>query len=92
VSVSALQPAVEAGLIEVPDGELRFRHPLIRSAVRQAAEPGQLQATYAALATFVADPERRLWHRAMATDFPGPPRRTSKMNAHTDSIGVDASR
>src|SRR5216684_3320021 len=68
VSVSALQPAVEAGLIEVPDGELCFRHPLIRSAVRQAAEPGQLQATYAALATFVADPERRLWHRAMAAE------------------------
>jgi DNA-binding CsgD family transcriptional regulator len=68
VSVSALEPAVEAGLIEVPNGELRFRHPLIRSAVRQAAEPGQLQATFAALATFVADPERRLWHRAMATE------------------------
>jgi DNA-binding CsgD family transcriptional regulator len=68
VSVTALEPAVDAGLIEVVNSELRFRHPLIRSAVRQAAEPGQLQATYAALATFVADPERRLWHQAMAAE------------------------
>jgi DNA-binding CsgD family transcriptional regulator len=70
VSVSALEPAVQAGLVEAVDGDLRFRHPLIRSAVRQAAGPGQLEATYAALATVVADPERRLWHRAMAAEGP----------------------
>jgi hypothetical protein len=31
--VDALEPAVDAGLIEVIGGEVRFRHPLIRSAV-----------------------------------------------------------
>ena len=66
--VGALEHAVEARLIEVLDREIRFRHPLIRSAVRQAAAPGEVAAAYRALATVVADPERRLWHRAMAAD------------------------
>jgi DNA-binding CsgD family transcriptional regulator len=70
VSGDALEPAVEAGLVEVIDGEVGFRHPLIRSAVRQAAGHRQRQATYAALATVVDDPERRLWHRAMAAEGP----------------------
>src|SRR5216683_1703863 len=70
VSGDTLEPAVEAGLVEVIDGEMRFRHPLIRSAVRQTAGHRQRQATYAALATVVDDPERRLWHRAMAAEGP----------------------
>ena len=48
--------------------KLRFRHPLIRSAVRQAAPAGQVFETYAVLATIVADPERQLWHRAMSAE------------------------
>ncbi len=70
VSGDTFEPAVEAGLVEVIDGEVGFRHPLIRSAVRQAAGHRQRQATYAALATVVDDPERRLWHRAMAAEGP----------------------
>ncbi len=70
MSVGVLEPAVDAALIEVVEGDVRFRHPLIRSAVQQAAGPGQVQATYAALATVVDDPERRLWHRAMAAGGP----------------------
>ncbi len=66
VSVSAVDPAVEVGLVEVDAQELRFRHPLIRSALRQKATVAQRIATYAALAEVVADPERKLWHRAMA--------------------------
>ena len=38
--LSALDPAVEADLVSIVDAELRFRHPLIRSAVRQAAPSG----------------------------------------------------
>jgi DNA-binding CsgD family transcriptional regulator len=63
---SALDPAIEADLVEIDGAELRFRHPLIRSAVMQAAPAGRVLATYAVLAEVVADPERRLWHRAMA--------------------------
>ena len=66
VTVADLDPAVEARLLEVDGGRVVFRHPLIRSAVRQAALPGLVLALYAALAEVVADPERRLWNRASA--------------------------
>ena len=59
-----------AELVEVVGMEVRFRHPLIRSAVRQAALPAQLHAMYGALAEVVNDPERGLWHRAMAAVGP----------------------
>jgi DNA-binding CsgD family transcriptional regulator len=65
-ALSALDPAVEGNLVSIADAELRFRHPLVRSAVRQAAPPVQVLQMYGALAKVVADPERRLWHRAMA--------------------------
>ena len=70
VELAALDPAVEAELAEVVETDVRFRHPLIRSAVRQAARPAQLRAMYGALAEVVVDPERRLWHRAMAAAGP----------------------
>jgi DNA-binding CsgD family transcriptional regulator len=66
VSSKVLAPAVNAGLIDVRDGAAQFRHPLIRSAVRQAAPALQVLTMYGALAAVVHDPERRLWHRAMA--------------------------
>jgi DNA-binding CsgD family transcriptional regulator len=66
VEVADLDLAVEARLVELEDGRVTFRHPLIRSAVRQAALPGVVLALYAALADVVADPERRLWNRASA--------------------------
>ena len=64
--VSDLDAAVAAELVSIVDGEVRFRHPLVRSAVHQAAPPAQVLETYAALAEVVTDPERRIWHRAMA--------------------------
>jgi DNA-binding CsgD family transcriptional regulator len=70
VAADALDAAVDVGLVAIVEGEVRFRHPLIRSAVRQAVGRRELQTTYAALASVVDDPERRLWHRAMATDAP----------------------
>jgi DNA-binding CsgD family transcriptional regulator len=69
-SLESLQPAVEADLVEIADDGIRFRHPLIRSAVRQAASTQEVLEMYAALAEVVADPERRLWHRAMAARGP----------------------
>jgi DNA-binding CsgD family transcriptional regulator len=66
IETSALDPAVGAGLVEVVGIEVRFRHPLIRSAVQQSALPAQVLRMYGALAEVVADPERRLWHRAMS--------------------------
>ena len=66
LGVSDLDPAVAAELVSVVDGRVRFRHPLVRSAVRQAAPPAQVLETYGALAEAVADRERQTWHRAMA--------------------------
>jgi DNA-binding CsgD family transcriptional regulator len=67
VDLSALDPAAETELISVATGGVHFRHPLIRSAVVQAALPARVLAMYGALADVVADPERRLWHQAKST-------------------------
>jgi DNA-binding CsgD family transcriptional regulator len=64
--LSAIEPSVQAGLVDIGEGELRFRHPLIRSAVRQAASSREVLEMYGALAEVVSDEDRRLWHRAMA--------------------------
>ena len=67
---AALQPAVEASLIDVGT-QVRFRHPLVRSALYVAASDAERRRVHAALAdaTDVAlDPDRRAWHRAQATD------------------------
>jgi DNA-binding CsgD family transcriptional regulator len=64
VPLSALDSAAELGLAQAHGSLVRFEHPLIRSAVESTALPAQRLAMYAALAEVVADPERRLWHRA----------------------------
>src|SRR5208337_5330466 len=63
-----LELAVDAGLLDIGAG-VRFRHPLLRSAVYQAAEVEQRRAAHAALAEATdphSDPDRRAWHRAYA--------------------------
>ncbi len=69
IDAEAAEPAAAAGFVEC-GGQVRFCHPLARSAVYRAASPGERQAVHRALAE-VADPEldpdRRAWHRALAT-------------------------
>ncbi|MFG2046557.1 AAA family ATPase [Micromonospora sp. NPDC048935] len=65
--VSLLDPAVSAGLIVVDGAAVRFRHPLIRSALLQRLGPDRRRACHAALARVLpARPERSVWHRAAA--------------------------
>ena len=72
VAIEAIQPALTARLVSVDEGyEVRFRHPLLRSALRRQAAPGDRRRVHAALAEVVSGrPERRLWHRAWAVTGP----------------------
>ena len=68
VTAEAAAPAAVAGLIE-PGGQIRFRHPLARSAVYRAGSPEERRRVHLALAEATdpdADPDRRAWHRAHA--------------------------
>jgi DNA-binding CsgD family transcriptional regulator len=63
----AIAAAEEGGLIEV-SGSLRFRHPLIRSAVYESASPALRRQAHAAIASALPDTDagERVMHRAAA--------------------------
>ncbi len=64
LTISDLAPAIVAGLVDADGLALRFRHPLVRSAVYQAAPLAQRYAAHAALAAaLAAQPDRQVWHR-----------------------------
>ena len=63
--------AVASGLGTIEAGRFRFRHPLIRSAVHQAATGEQRRQAHAALArTLAGDQDRAVWHQAAAVRGP----------------------
>jgi DNA-binding CsgD family transcriptional regulator len=65
VEASALQPAADVAIIELDERTVGFRHPLMRSAVSQAAPVNARRRVHEALAEVLADqPDRRVWHRA----------------------------
>jgi DNA-binding CsgD family transcriptional regulator len=69
IQSDAAAPATTAGLIDFA-AQVRFDHPLVRSAVYRAASPEQRQRVHRTLADATdadADPDRRAWHLAHAT-------------------------
>jgi DNA-binding CsgD family transcriptional regulator len=72
ITHEALSPAATAGLLDVGGG-VRFRHPLVRSAVYRAASLADRRKVHRALADVTdpdVDPDRRAWHRAQAAAGP----------------------
>jgi DNA-binding CsgD family transcriptional regulator len=70
IPAGALDPAAQAGLLAV-DGHVHFRHPLVRSAVYRSADAESRRRAHSALADVTdgaAEPDRRAWHRAQATE------------------------
>ncbi|MFG1961266.1 LuxR C-terminal-related transcriptional regulator [Nonomuraea sp. NPDC049028] len=61
----ALAELEESGLAGVSGTSVRFRHPLIRSAVYEAAAPADVRRVHAVLAELASD-DRRAWHLAEA--------------------------
>jgi DNA-binding CsgD family transcriptional regulator len=69
---TALEPAVRTGLLEV-GAQVRFQHPLVRSAVYRSASDRERRTAHEALAhatDAALEPDRRAWHRAQATQGP----------------------
>ncbi|MCO5994137.1 ATP-binding protein [Actinoallomurus rhizosphaericola] len=71
VTAADLRPAVDARLLTPDESRVAFHHPLIRSAVHQAAGAARRRDVHRALAGALADqPDRRTWHLAAASDRP----------------------
>jgi DNA-binding CsgD family transcriptional regulator len=70
IEPAALEPAERAGLVRITGQELRFRHPLVRSATYQGATFTTRQAAHRAMIEVLAGAQhadRRAWHLAAAT-------------------------
>jgi DNA-binding CsgD family transcriptional regulator len=68
IGPDAAGPAETAGLVEL-GGRVRFLHPLVRSAAYRARPLPERRDVHRALADAtdpLVDPDRRVWHRALA--------------------------
>jgi DNA-binding CsgD family transcriptional regulator len=68
-----LRPALDAQVIDHIDGDVRFTHPFLRSAVPTEADPQQRRAAHRRLSEVVTDPEPRARHLALAAKAPDAP-------------------
>jgi DNA-binding CsgD family transcriptional regulator len=68
--VTALQPAVDAGLIGLDGDRLRFAHPLFAVAVASQLKEDERCELHGRLADIVEDLEQRAYHLALASEGP----------------------
>ncbi|WP_079163257.1 ATP-binding protein [Streptomyces canus] len=72
IPCETVNAAVDTGLIEVRP-HVRFRHPLVRSALMNSSSQQEIREAHRALAEATdpeQDPDRRAWHRALAATGP----------------------
>jgi len=72
ISLPAAAPGAEAGLVEF-GAQVRFRHPLVRSAAYRSTSAQERQELHRALAEVTdpqVDPARRAWHLTQAAAGP----------------------
>ncbi len=72
ISTDASAPAVDAGLCQF-GARIRFRHPLVRAAAYAAGSSDERRQAHASIAEATdpaSDPDRRAWHRALASAGP----------------------
>jgi DNA-binding CsgD family transcriptional regulator len=72
ISMSGMDSEIVGGLLRLGNTVV-FRHPLVRVAMYLAFAPDLRRQAHAAIADAIdpsADPELRVWHRALSTDAP----------------------
>jgi len=86
----ALEEAVRSGLLVTSGDSVAVRHPLVRSAVYQAATVDERRDVHGALADVLdglEDADRATWHRAAAAEGPDP-----EIGSLLDEVGLRAER
>jgi DNA-binding CsgD family transcriptional regulator len=69
-AVAGLDAAMDAGVLLVEEGRLRFSHPLLAVAASARLAPSASRGLHARLAATVADPEERALQLVQAADGP----------------------
>ncbi len=83
--VPPLAEAVEAGIIEIEDGAIRFTHPLFRSVIHAQGTREERRSLHQRLAEVVTDVEESARHLALAADGP-----TLEVSAALDEAALKA--
>nr|MBA2742149.1 AAA family ATPase [Actinomycetota bacterium] len=67
---SGLLPAVDAGVVELNEGRIRFTHPLLAASAYESVDAGRRAQVHRRLAELVEDPEARGRHLAASVFEP----------------------